>query len=578
MGDSIGIVSLCIDLFSKDKIRHPRIFLRSIIAFAFMFIFIIFYKVGWISGQDTGVLIILFVITCLYLYIAYHAAMGPIGLSRVKLKKIEKLIAQGQSWDRDDLFLKKPFYLIDYAEIYRYALLQADYLMERSEFKKAYEIYSSIDEKKLFQDEKNDLNIKKACVLFNLGDMNRAKILLEKTIDQSSASWLLIRSLINEQAGDMDKAYECLQYALSTMPGTETDKMKANIFSHFGRIKLMENNITDVIYYYKKAVDAAKRSQNKRQIHACFQNLIHAYLLNGDDSASMHSFNEYEMLIDRNCTQDVLELNNLKVEVYRQKMEHEELGKQIIESYDLRNKVDGVKKLFLHISILRMMFNAGMNLELVLDEIATNIQRYNSMQMPERYLALKEVISVIEAIMNMPEYLKYMQMYLDLLAYMTNQAYLDIENYIEGLAEYEVLQRCSMETEKVIILKKYAREYDFDRIYVIMKNIRDIYKSNGNFINMISTNLNIADECIVSGSFTTMQDHVELVEENIKGLKNHPAMREYTLRLSYYNYVLGKKDKANDFFKAFKETNISVSHFAYWLQEYYYVLKGNLVS
>src|SRR5699024_1208178 len=240
-------------------------------------------------------------------FVAVHK---PIGLAKIKLKKLEMAVERGLSWDRESLFLKKPLYIINFAEIFKYNLIHAKHLIALDDFKGAYEVYSSIDEKKLFLKEKHLLLQKKADVLFTLGDITRAKYTIDFLKDSDNPNYSILTAMIYEISGQLDKAAEYLQIALNSVPTKNEGLLEANIYNYYGRLRILESNLIDEINYYRLSTNIAKRHKNKEIIHVSYQNLIHLYLLQGEYKSSENYLLEYESLIDINLINDARELYN----------------------------------------------------------------------------------------------------------------------------------------------------------------------------------------------------------------------------------------------------------------------------
>ncbi|MEG6567637.1 tetratricopeptide repeat protein [Thermoanaerobacterium saccharolyticum] len=586
MSDYLNIISLIIELFSKERFRHPRIFNRLIVGIIFIFLLIYFYILRWITSQDRTVMIILFSLMFLYAFIAYKAVNSPIGLSRMKLNEIESVIEQGLSWNRDDLFSKTPIYFIDFTEIYKYKTLQARYFIERNDFKKAYEIYNSIDERKLFKNEKRKLYQNKAFTLIYLGNISKADELLETIKDEKDPIYLMLKSIIFENAGNIDSASKYLQKALNNIPGDDNEiNIKISVYNNFGRIRHMEGNDIDTIYYYRKSVELAKKQKNKRLLHVSYQNLIHSYLFQGKYDKANEYFEEYQEFIDINILNDLIELYNFIIELDRQKLDFNSLRKNIVDGYfKLRDKIDGIKRFCFDVNAMRIMFNANMDLDNVLEEINKNIECYFLIKMPDKYFCFKEIIQVLKEVINYSYYQKFYPLYQKIFIYMRDLALSDIENYIDSLKDYEVYERCELEKEKIILIKYCNEIYDFDRLYKNMIDVKDIYGNNGMFIDMIDMDLNIVDECFNACRYieehnellNKIREHLKLAEDNVSKIKNHPKANEFNLRLAYYFLGLGDKIKAKYYLDKFEVSGITIANYAFWLQGYYNILKLNL--
>jgi len=168
---SLIVIVVAILVMNKIKVlKHSRYQFRFIVSLTIFLIIVNFHLYKMIS---TSFVVILIALLIAFMITGYFAAKRPILISQYKFKKLEELIKQGGSWDKEDLFSEKPFYMIDFSEIYQYELLHARHWIILRNYKKAYEIYTAIDEKKLFNNERAEVLRKKAYVLYELGDMTR---------------------------------------------------------------------------------------------------------------------------------------------------------------------------------------------------------------------------------------------------------------------------------------------------------------------------------------------------------------------------------------------------------------------
>jgi len=159
-------------LYIKMKqLRHPRCFLRFI---TFVFLVLLIFNVIILEFTSLPATITLIVLIVIYSITSYLASKKPILYSKRKLEHLRSLLVKGYSLNDESLFEKKPFFLIDYIENYEFQKLKADHLRALERFADAYEVYQSIDDKKLFEEEIADLSRKKAFLLYTLGDMNKA--------------------------------------------------------------------------------------------------------------------------------------------------------------------------------------------------------------------------------------------------------------------------------------------------------------------------------------------------------------------------------------------------------------------
>src|SRR5699024_1242148 len=137
-------------LKEKKIFRHPRYFIRYL---TFAFLLIIFFNftiLEIIYSKDVATMVFISSLFLLYIIISFVAVHKPIGLAKIKLKKLEMAVERGLSWDRESLFLKKPLYIINFVEIFKYNLINSKDLIAIDDFKVAYERYNRIDVRNMF--------------------------------------------------------------------------------------------------------------------------------------------------------------------------------------------------------------------------------------------------------------------------------------------------------------------------------------------------------------------------------------------------------------------------------------------
>lgn len=564
-------------LYIKMKqLRHPRCFLRFI---TFVFLVLLIFNVIILELTSLPVAIALIVLLMMYALTAYLASKKPILYSKRKLEHLQSLLVKGYSQNDEKLFEKKPFYLIDYVENYEYQMLKSEHLRALERFADAYEIYQSIDDKKLFENGKRDLIRKKAFLLYTLGDMNKAKHYLSCIKDESEPNYLMLNAMIEENAMNLEAASEYWQMALNVTSETKELQLRAVIYNNYGRLRFMEGNLTDAISFYRQSYEIAKTQKNREIIHSSFQNLIHTSLQKGDKQKAMHYFQEYEALFTDKTLNDLKEELNLRLEIARQNKTSKEISNAILDGYqEIRPLLSNQRQIIFDVSILRMMFNNKMNFEFVMNRIYENIEKYFSLKMPEKYFALKEInIPLRER--QFPFCHKYALVHNQINKYMTNDALKEIDDYITKLKDYEIHQRCRMELEKVGIQKVWIKPYRFESIYSTMSDIKEIYQKNGMLIEAIFMDLDIADECcapenyfentIKPGPKKKIEEHVKLAAESLMKLKKYPRVVEGNIRLAVYYMVLNDKTKAKNHFEAFEQAKIPIHHFAFWIQRDY---------
>ncbi|MCF8019102.1 MAG: tetratricopeptide repeat protein [Vallitaleaceae bacterium] len=571
---NLFIVAAAVWLGIKIKqLRHPRYFMRFI---TFVILVLLIFNAIILEFASLPASITLSVLLVIYSITTYLASKKPILYSKRNLEHLRSLLVKGYSLNDENLFEKKPLYLIDYVENYEFQKLKAEHLRTLERFADAYEVYQSIDDKKLLEEERADLSRKKAFLLYTLGDMNKAKCYLSCIVDVSEPNYLMLKGMLEENAMNLEIASEYWQKALNVTSETKELLLRAMVYNNYGRLRFMEGNLTDAVSFYRQSYEIAKTQKNRELIHSSFQNLIHTSLQKGDKQKAMQFFQEYESLIQDKTLNDMREEFNLRVEIARQEKNNIEISKVIIDGYKvIHSLLSKERQIIFDVSILRMMFSNKMNFDLVMDRINDNYDNYFTLKMPEKYFALKEINIPLREV-QFPYCHKYAIVHNRINEYMAKDAIEDIDVYLSSLKDYEVNQRCSMEREKVIVQKEWMKPYNFESIYCSMADIKDIYQKNGMLIESIFMDLDIADECYAPVNCVMNQikplprekmlNHVEMAATSLKKLKKYPSVVEGNIRLAIYYMALNEVDKAR---KHFEESKIPVQHFAFWIQNGY---------
>lgn len=578
---NVALIVLAGVFFLKvGQLKHPRYRLRYVV-FVLLLLFILNATI--IKLANTAITILLLVLLAMYCLTAYISSKKPILFSNRKLKSLKELLRIGYSLNDETLFDKKPFYIIDFIEKYQYLVLKAEHFIALARFADAYELYQSVNEDELFDEEKPDLFRKKAFILYTLGDMNKASHSLNRINDESEPNYLLLKSMIAGTTMDIEGANRYLQKALSLTSDNREPLLTARIYNNYGRSRFIEGNYTDAVTYYQLSCKIAKNQKDRELLHVSYQNLIHTCILKGDKEKGVKCFEEYEKLITDKTLNDINEEFNLRVEIARQNESNEEISKVILEGYeDIRPLLTTQRQKIFDVCVLRMMFNNKMKFDMVMDRIYDNINDYFSYEMPERYFALKEINIPLREI-RFPHCHKYASVHNRINNYMIKDAVEEIDRHISELKDYELYQRCNMEREKIGVLKEWVKPYKFETSYNMMSDIKDIYHKNGMFIDAIFLDLDIADECFAPANYLgneikpmpkkKMAEHVELADDKLSKLKKYPRVVEGNIRLAFYYMALGEKEKAKEHFDDFEDAKIQINHFAIWVQRYYEILR-----
>lgn len=578
IGDFISLLSL---LSSAQKhcpvLTRPRCWIRLFLVGVFFAIALLYHKLGWLSMERPLLLFLVWGAVILYGFLSYLAVIRPLLWSKAKLDHLNSLVAEGWSLNYDHLFSHKPLYFWDMVEHFNYRLAEAKYLQRRGQDRAAWEVYSAIPEGNLTPAERDTLKLKMATHAVNrVGDVHRAKKLLEDVKNRTSPEYLICSAYVAETEGDWDQSLKLLQDALALCP-VELPSTKAAIYNNFARMRRLEGNYTDAIYYLQQAATEALKGTEKDTLHATYQNLIQSKMLAGEKIDQIRPIlDTYVSRLNPQIINDWLELTQLNVDMARQLGDRVALVEHLSRGYwqlMTRPDINAGAKIRGAVNVLRSMVSSQMLPEEVWENIIADADTYMLLELPDRVYALKELASALDFLRDQRD-LNAKEQELDarIRDYMKQQAGRELEDYMAKLPPYAVHERCNLYWERAALVKRYEAPYSFEKVYSLLADAKDTYRVNGQFMNSARVDLDIADEALAVQRRDVLQTHVVLAEQSLAQLRKHPAAAEFYLRLAYYWASLYEIPKADHYFRLFEKAGISIDHYAPWLQDYFRTL------
>jgi len=578
------------------KYRHKRYRYRILLS-AFLFCIICTcYFLDIFSGWILSILLALWTI---YTFVSYYTATKPIFPEISAISNLANLVREGRYTEIEKRFHKRPFYIKSIPGKIKWNLLCARKLMaqEQPRLKDTYEMYSELLKLPLFENEKNNIALKKVLVLLLLGDTNKAKSIFERTkqkIDQDKYYEVLcLKSLFYERAGEFEKASQILLSAMSEHDDIK-DIQLAMIYNDLARMEKLLGNTTNVLHYYRKSAELALHLQEKFLIHIVYPNIIDTYLLFGDNKNANSFFNKYSNLIDKNNIDDLLKFNNYKLEYARQTKNRALHLETLVQGrIEILPKIYVQEQLIFEISELRIRWSSQCGWYEKLFWLRHYLPEYLKLEFPVRYLTLKEVFNIWRDLAKTNNLRPIADLFSKLLDFM-EQSKEDINRYLLELPDYCVYERCFWEKEKAFLRRIQKTDeplinpIDFyEGMFEHLRNIKDVQLQHGNPLPAIEADLNIADECmgviqsiqdiaVIDYLRKNMQNHLNNACRDLEKFQRHPASNDYIVRIARYALFLGDEKRAREYFDNFVRSKISIYHYAPWIQKYYDELKNQL--
>jgi len=192
--------------------------------------------------------------------------------------------------------------------------------------------------------------------------------------------------IVEKKELDLTKSLSLLQKAKDYISDLDNEPtLKAQLYNNFGRIRRLQNNLTDARSYYKKAKKYAVKSNKASLIAVIFDNLIKIYSTQGEYDLLEKTKDEYLRLLEDSLFSRE-EKMNLQLAIARDNLNSSDYKSFLIDSY-FRNRqgLDKEKLLVFNATTLRLMYNSGMNVQVVADQIARNIYDYFKLSMPDKF-------------------------------------------------------------------------------------------------------------------------------------------------------------------------------------------------
>ncbi len=438
-------------------------------------------------------------------------------------------------------------------------------------------------------DMKNELSKIKFQLFVCAGHVNGAKEILKslslyalKSPLQTVAHY---KALILEKECNLQDARKKLSSAASIIDDLNKQE-QIFIYNNLGRISRILNNHSEEIYFYEKAKKQITRKTAKYFIHVIYQNMISLQLFDNNYDNVFPLFTEYYSVIDKNNKYDLLEYLNYLLILNRQTNDYPEFIRAVESShkhlYPLLTKDEQFNA---DISELGFCFNNNIPRFDLLHMLNTNLPLNTKHDLQEKLFAYKIVYNAITD----HSHTLVLHPFEDLCRFITaffQKAIPEIDEYIKNeLEDFQIATKCSLLKEKVFLFNFQFNIIDDAMNLINLKltlidEITDIYLSSCNIIMALESELNYLDEClglsynswpyeIINTLKQLMLVRFGKVDIEIQKFLKHPEVPPMLIRMAKYSSFFDLKDLAKKYWDKFRELNLSINHFAAWIQIYY---------
>ena len=542
------------------------------------------------------------------------------------LKRYDNLLKKGYVYENLDYFNRGHWYLFTSLLKVQYAVLQARYFVEANDYDKAYEALLKIPDNYLYDDEKEAKNKKKAMILAFMGAVNSSLQILGDVNNSTSKSpnvWMTY-SYCFELKGDIDIAYSCAQKAkaLLNIDNSISNFEKIQILNNIGRIYVLQNNVNEGIHLYKMACQLVKESNDTRLFHRVYSNLIMTTAINCEDRKECEDLlKEYSSAIKEPSIDNLNELNNIKLSLYRQFKDDKMVFNLIKEGCDqILSKLQDINKEIYKACTFRILMNGEFDYSWFDKELNADLEIFTQLPLEGKLFIFQEYMSFFlsERYWFLQKKEVYNKLYKIISDYYQNGALKEIESAITKLQSYSTIKYVNLMKHKLFILKFIEGEEHItnsEKIYIDVYNHLDkeglktealivlnmlllecTSPINQNIIGPFGTlnyyefmrktypvlepilkedgyHLQYNELLINTDIIKPVPLHIETIKKYIDCfcdavlLQNHPIKVEMSIYATRILLGLGRKEKAREMFSVYKNSKLSKKHFSLFLQK-----------
>lgn len=568
-----GLLIVSIVLKWKD-IWLPKYRLKFLILALFGFITIELWSFGLLNGLMLYFVLVLLGSLILVFYYSSHKLLWPCSLVDCEVSNF--LMANEPEKAEQMLYYYRRCFL-DSTGKYSYNIQKAAIAAAKGDISSSIEIISKIDKKTLNEDENLRLELRKAGYFSQLGDFKKAKRIVEnlpECPDKYLLQVYLIQALTAEVEGNLKKSSELLLEAINIC-SDHADVYYQVALNNMGRIRRLEENYEDSLYYYQRKLKAVKYSRNRTSIHIAYRNVIGLLTWDHKLDEADKKIQEYHSFIDSKNPNDLLEYYNCLLEHYRQTDDHYNLSKIVEELKEkMYPNISRKEQLMFDISVLRIRWNNKLLSQVFLNQIGSQYTEYSDFSPVEKFKCFMEIHNILQDLSEIGLLSDHINLY------NTNKENIRIiipglENYLYTIPEYCISEKC--ETMWNIVRAKTCNvDYDRDEVLRMLKDIKKTYSEHGNFIGAFSIGLDICDEACGQKKYEEMWEFTQLAIDEIQRLFGHPVATPAFLRIACYAYIAGKIEISRKYMGLYEKTGIHISNYSNWIQNYYYGIKQKL--
>lgn len=563
-----------------NYLRLPKYRLKFVIFNLFSIVTIIL----WTSDLLTGMMLIITVslliaLALVFIYSARGKLLWPCSAIH---RNVTNYLRTNEPEKAGQILSQYMWCFLDSTDKYSYALQQAAVAAAKDDIPHAVKILSAVDVVTLDMNERICLELQQAIYFSLLGDHKKANQILERhptLSDEYLSQVSLIRALSTEAEGKLKESSDILLNAITRGSDRSPDRNYQALLNNIGRIRKIEMNHTDSLYYYCKSLELAKDLGDKPSMHIAYQNVILSLILLHKINEVRPLIEEYRSIVDFKNPYDIMEHYNFLIEYYRQTNNRHKLFETLDEGRErIYPLVTRKEQIISDISQLRMRWNGDVlspTFLTFLSQIEFQYPEYSSLSTMEKFNSYMEIHHVLDTLDKTGRLIPFEDLFTQ------NRENIrrlipDLENHLLTIPEYCVSEKCQIMWDIARAKKCGRSDYNKEEVLRILEDIKQIHLKHGNFIEAFNIGLDICDEALGQKQYAKMWAFTQLAIEELQKIRGHPAEIPAFIRIACYAYNVGELDTAKQYLEFFENTGIQISHYCDWIQNYYRGLKIEL--
>lgn len=585
--DIITIFLLGLAYWKFKIIRHPRYRFRIVFIVIVVLLNVNLYLLEIVDFKIWH--ICYFIVDLLCTIYIIMSAYTPV-ITFFPMKKLKVLVRGGFRKKCDSYFHILKLATLTTASKLEYKRLITDDYANRHLYKNAYNEFYYLNQNRLFDSEKNEIEIYMAYYAALLGNIKLAKAHISKIKEKSPLSILVEVKICDIQGGDIEEVIKYIDEAQAIIKPQTPNRITAQIYAIYSNCRRIQGNYEDALFNAKKALGFAKKSNNNIIIYNTYEQLITLMCLNNPCAEDILTYyKEYLEFLDLNEPSTAIRAYNFMSKYYRLQNQEDKLLPLVANNYtSLIKKLEGCERYNWEVSNLDVAQHAGIHIKNIMYDVMRDFPNFEDVDMPDRFHLIKRLYGVLDHFFANDskeiQYEEYRKICRDCECYIAEEAYNDLKEYYDTLDLNQIFERCNILDSMVAVSamrewhnklciirhdKLIGNAYFYEDLEIvanksehrervkILEDIADIYNTNELYSQSIDFYIRIAEECysvhwlkdeskfeISVIDKENMEKYIEVAISKIKESDNPKRFQPQYIKIVAQLCVLNRFDEA----------------------------------